>query len=47
MSAPKRKKNTLADNISFLLASETASVDPEDDINGGKSTYNLKVHMYF
>lgn len=33
MIAPKRKKKTLADNISFLLASENASVDPEDDIH--------------
>ncbi|XP_026278373.1 protein AATF [Frankliniella occidentalis] len=33
MIAPKRKKKTLADNISFLLANENKSIDPEDDIH--------------
>ncbi|XP_034230890.1 protein AATF-like [Thrips palmi] len=33
MIAPKRKKKTLADNISFLLANENTTVDPEDDIH--------------
>lgn len=45
MIAPKRKKKSLADNISFLLANENTSVDPEDDINTGTYVYNLKSHM--
>ncbi|KAK3925171.1 Protein AATF [Frankliniella fusca] len=33
MISQKRKKKTLADNISFLLANENKSIDPEDDIH--------------
>lgn len=45
MIAPKRKKKTLADNISFLLANENTTVDPEDDIHPGRLVYNLRNHM--
>jgi len=45
MIGTKRKRKTLADHISFLLAEHHTTVDPEDDIYPGRLVYNLRNHM--